>query len=155
MDKATLLAEVISQVKELKKDAAEASQGILIATDDDEVRVELCEDGAEGAVSYRASICCDYRPQLLTDLGQAIDALQLEMQKAEISTLGNRVKNAFVYTCCKGENMEQCQSMASDVHQALISVLEKGSALPEYSPRTLPCKRRRTNTFFDNSTSSS
>ncbi|KAM4100882.1 hypothetical protein ACB094_05G101400 [Castanea mollissima] len=161
MDKATLLAEVISQVKELKKTACEESQGFLIPMDDDEVKVEICDDGAEdGAVSYRASLCCDYRPQLLSDLRQAIDNLQLELVKSEISTLGSRVTNAFVYTCRKaGENtdMEQCRCIANRVHDALNSVLEKAaaaSALPEYSPRTLPSKRRRT-TCFDTSCSSS
>ena len=157
MDKATLLAEVISRVNELKKTAWEESQGFLIPMDDDEVKVELCDDGAEdGAVSYRASLCCDYRPQLLSDLRQAIDNLQIELVNSEISTLGSRVKNAFVYTCCQGENIDS-QGIANSVHEALNSVLEKAaaaSALPEYSPRTLPSKRRRT-TCFDTSCSSS
>jgi len=159
MDKATLLAEVISRVNELKKIACEESQGFLIPMDDDEVKVEQCDDGAEdGTVSYRASLCCDYRPQLLSDLRQAIDNLQIELVNSEISTLGSRVKNAFVYTC-QGENMdmEQCQGIANSVREALNSVLEKAaaaSALPEYSPRTFPSKRRRT-TCFDTSCSSS
>jgi len=159
MDKATLLAEVISRVNELKKIACEESQGFLIPMDDDEVKVEQCDDGAEdGTVSYRASLCCDYRPQLLSDLRQAIDNLQIELVNSEISTLGSRVKNAFVYTC-QGENMdmEQCQGIANSVREALNSVLEKAaaaSALPEYSPRTFPSKRRRT-TCFDTSCLSS
>lgn len=160
MDKATLLAEVISQMKELKQNAAEASEGFLIPTDADEVRVEPCNDGAEDGTitSYRASVCCESRPQLFSDLRQAIDSLQLEMVKVEISTLGNRVKNTFVFTCSKGENIsiEECEGLASHVHQALTSVLDKAApALPEYSPRTtLPSKRRRTS-FFDTPSSSS
>lgn len=160
MDKATLLAEVISQMKELKQNAAEASEGFLIPTDADEVRVEPCNDGAEDGTitSYRASVCCESRPQLFSDLRQAINSLQLEMVKVEISTLGNRVKNTFVFTCSKGENIsiEECEGLASHVHQALTSVLDKAApALPEYSPRTtLPSKRRRTS-FFDTPSSSS
>ncbi|KAF5474516.1 hypothetical protein F2P56_006409 [Juglans regia] len=154
MDKATLLAEVISQLKELKKKAVETSQGFLIPMDADEVRVEPCDiiDGADvGTMSYKASLCCDYRPQLFSDLRKAIDSLQPEMAKAEISTLGSRVKNAFVFTCCKGGciNIEECQAVASNVHQALSSVLDKASAIPEYSPRTThPSKRPRVS-FFD------
>lgn len=158
MDKATLLAEVISQIKELKKNAVvEASQGFLIPMDADEVRVEPCNDGAEeGTMSYRASVCCDYRPQLFSDLRQAIDSLRLETVKVEISTLGSRVKNAFTFNCNKVEsiNLKECQGLENHVHQALTSVLLKTSALPECSPRiTLPSKRQRTS-FFDTSSSS-
>ncbi|KAG7962479.1 hypothetical protein I3843_09G068900 [Carya illinoinensis] len=154
MDKATLLAEVISQLKELKKKAVETSQGFLIPMDADEVRVEPCDiDGTDdGKMSYKASLCCDYRPQLFSDIRQAVDSLQPEMAKAEISTLGSRVKNAFVFTCCKGgcTNIEECQGVANTVHQALSSVLDKASAIPEYSPRTThPSKRPRVS-FFDN-----
>lgn len=157
MDKATLLAEVISHVRELKKNAVEASEGFLIPMDCDEVRVEICNDGSgDGTVSYRASLCCDYRPQLFSDIKQAIDALQLEMVKVETSTLGSRVKNTFVFNCSKGGNInkEQCKSLENHVQQALSSVLDKASALPEYAPSaTLPSKRRRAS-FFDTSSSS-
>jgi UTP:GlnB (protein PII) uridylyltransferase len=159
MDKATLLAEVITQVREMKKTVTEASKGFLIPTDADEVRVESCEDGAEeGAVSYRASVCCDYRPQLYSELRQAIDVLQLEMVKVETSTLGSRVKTAFVFTCCRGDNinLEESQSLANLVHQTLSSLLDKAAAMPECSPTTevIPSKRRRA-AFFDTSCSNS
>lgn len=159
MDKATLLAEVITQVREMKKTVAEASQGFLIPMDADEVRVESCEDGEEeGTVCYKASICCDYRPQLYSELRQAIDALQLEMVKVETSTLGSRVKNAFVFTCCRGDNinLEERQSLANHVHQTLSSLLDKAAAMPECFPRTevIPSKRRRA-AFFDTSSSTS
>ncbi|XP_061362024.1 transcription factor bHLH106-like [Gastrolobium bilobum] len=76
MDKATLLAKVISRVKELKKNAAEASKGFLIPMDADEVKVEPSYDGS---MSYRASVCCDYRPELLSELTQTLEALQLQL----------------------------------------------------------------------------
>ncbi|MED6195228.1 hypothetical protein PIB30_035925 [Stylosanthes scabra] len=55
MDKATLLGEVVKQVKELKKNAEEASQGFLIPMDFDEA------EGGEGdgsSMCYRATLCC-------------------------------------------------------------------------------------------------
>lgn len=97
-------------------------------------------------MSYRASVCCDYRPELLSDLRQTLDALQLQLMRAELSILGDRVKNVFVYTCCKGDsvNIEACQLIASTVHQALSSVLDKASSSLDYSLRTShPSKRRR------------
>lgn len=157
MDKATLLAEVIRQVKELKTNAIEASKGFLIPTDADEVKVEPYNDEEAGDADflYKASICCEYRPELMSDLRQALDALPLKMLKAEISTLGGRLKNVIVFTSCKEGNAEASQTLANDVRQALNSVLEKASPSPEYSPRTtLPNKRQRIS-FLDSSSSSS
>jgi UTP:GlnB (protein PII) uridylyltransferase len=135
MDKATLLAEVIRQVKHLKKNADEASKGYSIPTDDDEVKVEPCENG--GSFLYKASISCDYRPELLTDLRQTLDKLQLQLVREEISTLGDRVKNEFVYTCCNVDiyDIEQCQLIGNNVHQELSSVLERVSTSMDYSLR--------------------
>ncbi|KDP35868.1 hypothetical protein JCGZ_10603 [Jatropha curcas] len=160
MDKATLLAEVISQVKELKKKAIDASKGLLIPMDDDEVKVETFDNGAkDGSLCFKASICCDYRPELMYDIKQAVNALQLKMVDAEISTLGGRLKNVLFLTSCRNKNItddtETQQILVNSIHQALNSVLEKGSISPKYSPRTtLPNKRRRV-TFFDASSSSS
>ncbi|KAL5096848.1 hypothetical protein RYX36_001175, partial [Vicia faba] len=145
MEKATLLAEVIRQVKELKKNSDEESKGYLIPKDSDEVKVEIepCESGGvDGSILYKASICCDYGPDLLYDLKQTLDTLQLELVRAELSTLGDRVKNEFVYTCCKVDiyDVELCQVIASNVHHALSSVLDKASASMDYElRRPRPC----------------
>lgn len=156
-DKATLLAEVVSQVKELKKKAAEASNGVFVPMDTDEVKVEPCGIGTNAYVTFKATLCCEYRPELLYDLKQALDALHLKLVKAEISTLGNRVKNIFFFTSNiaeNGEHSEASQHLASSVHQAICFVLEKASS-PEYSPRTtLPTKRQRLSSFDTLSSSS-
>ncbi|XP_057470993.1 transcription factor bHLH30-like [Actinidia eriantha] len=157
MDKAALLAEVISQVKQLKKTTTETSEGLLIPMDTDEVRVESLKEG-DGTFSFRASLCCDYRPELLSELRQAIKALHLNMVKAEISTLGSRVKYVFVFTRreeTNSDNSEECRILVNSVHLSLSTILDKVSAAAEYSPRTtLPNKRRRIS-FFDSSSSSS
>ncbi|RZC24907.1 Transcription factor bHLH30 isoform B [Glycine soja] len=134
MDKATLLAEVISQVKELKKNAAEVSKGFLIPKDADEVKVEPYNDheGGEGSMSYSATICCDFRPEILSDLRQTLDSLPLHLVKAEISTLA---------------------ALASTVHQALCSVMEKASASLDFSPRTSHASKRRRLCFIETSNS--
>ncbi|XVF25657.1 hypothetical protein REPUB_Repub13aG0232300 [Reevesia pubescens] len=160
MDKATLLGEVNRQVKELKKNANEASKCYLVPMDDDEVKVEPCVDEANGTFSFKASICCDYRPELLTDLRQALDTLPIKMVKAEISTLGGRLKNDFVFTGgCRSnayvDDAEARRFVACSIQQALNSVLEKACTSPEYSPcSTFPNKRRRMS-YFDSSCSSS
>lgn len=159
MDKATLLAHVIEEVKELKKTALEASKGLLVPLDADEVKVEPLDDATgNGTFSFKASICCQYRPELLSDLRQAINALHLKIVKAEISTLESRLRNEFIFLSGKEQfsyNWSlQRQLLANSIRQALCSVLAKTSISSEYSPRTtLPSKRRRVS--FLNSSSPS
>ena len=161
MDKATLLAEVISQVKELKKNAAEASKGLLVPMDSDAVHVEPYGNSGAGHSSlfFKASLCCGYRPELLSDIRDAVEALPVKMVRTEISTLGERLKLMIVFTCCDQKNNgaveTMCRDIASSVREALSSVLDKALALAEYSPRTtLPSKKRRF-AYFDSSSSSS
>ncbi|KAJ8761088.1 hypothetical protein K2173_000767 [Erythroxylum novogranatense] len=155
MDKATLLAQVISHVKELKKNVKEVSIGLLIPMVDDEIKVERYDDSCDGTLCFTASLCCDYRPSILTEIRQAIETLHLKMMNAEISTLFDRLKVEFVLSSCRNKNVaddaEARQLLTKSIYQALTSVLEKGFASPEFSPRTtLPNKRSRMS-FFDSS----
>lgn len=160
MDKASLLAEVISHVKELKRSAIEASKGLVIPMDIDEVKVEPYDDGVLGRpFTIRASLCCDDRPEILPNLREALESCKLETVKVEISTLGGRMKNVFFVTSCNGENLDDSfevrRLLMSSVHKALRSVLDKISTSSEFSPRMmLPNKRRRIS-LFDSSSSSS
>lgn len=154
MDKASLLAEVINQVKELKRHAAEISIGSAFPSDVDEVRVEPDYDGiSAGCFSIKASLCCEDRPDLLSDLKQTLHSLQLKTVSAEISTLGGRIKNVFVMTCERHVNDVEQRIFASSVHQALKAVLDRVTS-NEFSPTALPNKRRRIS-LFDSSCSSS
>ncbi|MCD9561515.1 hypothetical protein HAX54_020677 [Datura stramonium] len=129
MDKAALLAKVIGHIKELRVNAAEATSGVLVPTDIDEVKVEQQAEGADGAAySVKASLCCDYKHELISDLRQALDTLPLKTLRAEIATLGSRMVSVFVIT--EGnegniEDTERCQLLVTSVRQALRSVLDK------------------------------
>lgn len=84
MDKAALLAKVIGHIKELRVNAAEASKGILVPTDIDEVKVEQQAEGSDGATySVKASLCCDYKHELISDLRQALNTLPLKTLRAD------------------------------------------------------------------------
>ncbi|GAV60151.1 HLH domain-containing protein [Cephalotus follicularis] len=159
MDKASLLTEVMRHLKELKRSAAEASEGILIPLDIDEVIVEQQKDGLSGnPFSVRASLCCDYQPGLLFDLRRALDSLDVMITSAEIATLGGRIKNIFVITSSAEGNFEDnesTQSLAASVHQALTSVLDRFSALQEFTLRTTLSNKRRRISLFNSSLSSS
>ncbi|OIT19870.1 PREDICTED: transcription factor bHLH30-like [Nicotiana attenuata] len=149
MDKAALLAEVICQVKQLKETATHVSESFFIPLDSDEIRVEtIAENAGDGTCLFRASICCEYRPELLSDLREVINSLHVNLVKSEISTLGSRVKNIFVFTnVIDGgyANIEVREILLTSARQAFSSVLDKVSAFPEYS--TYPNKRQRISCF--------
>ncbi|KAK3036495.1 hypothetical protein RJ639_030509 [Escallonia herrerae] len=158
MDKASLLGEVINHLKELRQSAAEATKGILIPMDIDEVRVDQQEDGLdEESFPISASLCCEFKHEILCDLRQALEAIHLKTARAEIATLGSRMINLFVITSCEEGNVndrEGCQLLASSVQQALRSVLDKFHASQEFcASNTLSNKRRRVS-FFNSSNSS-
>ncbi|CAN4105582.1 unnamed protein product [Withania somnifera] len=150
MDKAALLAQVVCQVKQLKETATHISESFIIPLDSDEIRVEtIAENAIDGTCLYRASICCEYRPELLSDLREVINSLHVNLVKSEISTLGSRVKNVFVFTNGGRANIEAPEIFLSSVRQAFSSVLDKVSAFPEYS--VYPNKRQRTCCFDSSS----
>lgn len=175
MDKATLLAEVINQVKQLKKTAGQLSDNYFVPLDYDEVRVERIDENGggeeeekDGINSFKAFICCEYRPGLLPDIRQAFDKLKVNLVRSEISTLEGRVKNVFFFTTGKNaaETETETESgvlrLMNSVHQALSSIMDKetsaaaAEAATEYSPGMMmfPSKRRRIS-YFESSSSSS
>lgn len=158
MDKATLLTEVVRHLKELKANATEANENFFMPSDIDEVKVEQQEDGSDGALHFKASLCCNYKPGLLSDLRKALDSLHLIIVKAEIATLEGRMKNVFVMASCNEQklgNTEVCQSLVSSVHQAFRSVLNKFSATEEFLLGARLSNKRRRVSLFDSSLSSS
>jgi len=121
-DKASLLAEVIEHVKELKRqtsavlgaagegdggeEAAARQHLLLLPTESDELAVDAGEDG-EGRLVVRASLCCEDRAGLIPDIARALAALRLRARRAEIATLGGRVRNVLLITTADdGEDEE-------------------------------------------------
>ncbi|XP_050209266.1 transcription factor bHLH51 [Mercurialis annua] len=107
MDKAALLESAIDQVKELKIQAKEISKAITIPTEFDEVTVDNIGDSDDvipststakenNNIYIRASICCDDRPEVFSELIRALNGLRLNLVRAEISSVGGRVKSILI-----------------------------------------------------------
>jgi len=144
-DKASLLAEVIQHVKELKRQTSEivTEEACPLPTESDELTVDASSD-EDGRLVVRASLCCDDRADLLPDLIRALKALRLRALKAEITTLGGRVKNVLVITAddsagggCEGagtaddDQQEEAaapmspQHTVASIQEALRAVMER------------------------------
>lgn len=151
-DKASLLAEVIQHVKELKRQTSIISESNLVPTEMDELTVDNDAD-EEGRLVIKASICCEDRSDLLPDLIKTLKALRLRTLKAEITTLGGRVKNVLFITGDDDEglrmNYEQetpYECSISTIEEALKAVMEKSNG-DESSSGSTHVKRQRTNAF--------
>ena len=116
-DKASLLAEVLEHVKELKRQTSamtmmaaavgggeddDAAPVQMLPTEADELGVDAAEDG-DGRLVVRASLCCEDRPDLIPDIIRALAALRLRAHRAEITTLGGRVRSVLLITAEEGE----------------------------------------------------
>ncbi|GAB4828913.1 hypothetical protein Ancab_018574 [Ancistrocladus abbreviatus] len=143
-DKASLLAEVIQHVKELKRQTSIIAETSPVPTEVDELTVDASDD--DGKFVIKASLCCEDRSDLLPDLIKTLKALRLRTVKAEITTLGGRVKNVLFITGeedPKANNDEQQQYSISSIEEALKAVMEKPGADDSTSGSNV--KRQRTN----------
>ncbi|KAL2521764.1 transcription factor bHLH [Forsythia ovata] len=103
-DKASLLAEAVRRVRELKKTTAELTAMEEEDTDDisntklkcifpsetDELKVSHCDDNS-GLI--KASICCEDRPEIILELIQALKSVKGKVMRAEMATVGGRTKS--------------------------------------------------------------
>ncbi|KAF5444470.1 hypothetical protein F2P56_033598 [Juglans regia] len=148
-DKASLLAEVIQHVKELKRQTSLIAETNPVPTEVDELTVDTSDE--DGKFVIKASLSCEDRSDLLPDLIKTLKSLRLRTLKAEITTLGGRVKNVLlvsgdedsISSSTSGEKQQQQQQRhcISSIEEALKAVMEK-TAGDESSSGSV--KRQRT-----------
>ncbi|XP_075634443.1 transcription factor bHLH30-like isoform X1 [Castanea sativa] len=147
-DKASLLAEVIQHVKELKRQTSLIAETSPVPTEVDELTVDTSDE--DGKFVIKASLCCEDRSDLLPDLIKTLKDLRLRTLKAEITTLGGRVKNVLFITGeedssssdDQNQNQQQQQHCISSIQDALKAVMEKTNGDESSSGNV---KRQRTN----------
>ncbi|KAF6160877.1 hypothetical protein GIB67_041931 [Kingdonia uniflora] len=143
-DKASLLAEVIQHVKELKRQTSQIEEASLVPTEIDELTVHALDE--DGKFIIKACLCCEDRAALLPDLIKTLKSLRLRMLKAEIMTLGGRVRNVLFVTGEEEEDDEDGPRRSdrryciSSIEEALKAVMERSDH--ESPPGTI--KRQRT-----------
>jgi hypothetical protein len=171
-DKASLLAEVLDHVKELKRQtsammvaaaAVSKDDEQLLPTEADELAVHAAV-GGDGRILVRASLCCEDRPDLIPGIVRALAALRMRAHRAEISTLGGRVRSVLLITADEGaggdgNDEDQPNALHDDeraashrrheciasVQDALRGVMERRTASSDTSPSGGSIKRQRMN----------
>ncbi|KAJ6854087.1 transcription factor bHLH106-like [Iris pallida] len=136
-DKASLLARAVEHVRDLKQRTAEIAEARLLPTEADEIVVvpgSSCS--GRGPVVFEASVCCDDRTDLLPELIETLRSLRMRTLRAEIATLGGRVRNVMVLT---GETDERVEDDGGRLlKDALVALVNRSGGSQDRS------KRRRT-----------
>ncbi|KAK6940241.1 Myc-type, basic helix-loop-helix (bHLH) domain [Dillenia turbinata] len=109
-DKASLLAEVVQHVRELKKRAAEVAMNqnegrcgrsstescsdwpFLLPGETDEVIIEYLHSDQTTKKRVKATVCSEDRPSLNRELTRAIQMTHARAVRAEMAVVGGRVK---------------------------------------------------------------
>ncbi|GKV09483.1 hypothetical protein SLEP1_g20973 [Rubroshorea leprosula] len=121
-DKASLLAEVVRHVKELRRQVDEIARQDAdgccsgstgswpFPAEFDEATLSYC--GEEGKL-VKATVCCEDRPGLTRDLTRAIGMVQAKAVRAEMMTVGGRTKNVVVmeWAGAGGEEEEELRAL--------------------------------------------
>nr|GMD84513.1 transcription factor bhlh106 [Ipomoea batatas] len=99
-DKASLLAKVVERVRELKEEASELMEietGIPSESDDITLLISSDDEcSGDGRLVIKASLCCEDRLDLIPDLIHTLKSLRLSPLRAEMVTLGGRIRNVFI-----------------------------------------------------------
>ncbi|RZC82798.1 hypothetical protein C5167_045585 [Papaver somniferum] len=147
-DKASLLAKVIQHVKELKQQTMEISELELFPSETDEISVQAAGDySVDGRSILKASLCCEDRSDLLPELIETLKSLRLKTLRAEMSTLGGRVRNVFLVT--GEEDHQDHQSNIESIgflRDALKTVMDRSNSNDRSKRRRMVDRRSITAT---------
>ncbi|XP_021297403.1 transcription factor bHLH106 [Herrania umbratica] len=123
-DKASLLAKVVQRVKELKQQTLELTELEAFPSETDEITVLSCDYSIDGRLIFKASLCCEDRSDLLPELIEILKSLHLKTLKAEMATLGGRIRNVLIVAADKDHSIESVHFLQN----ALKSLLERSNS---------------------------
>lgn len=142
-DKASLLAEVVQHVKDLRKqadDVARHHEGDLSCSsssgetgsdpadtemwpfpgESDEATLSYCDGSGEPKL-MKATLCCEDRPNLNRDLAQAIRSVRAKAVRAEMMTIGGRTKSVVMI---QWPGVKEDDGEVEALERALTAVVE-------------------------------
>ncbi|XP_027180101.1 transcription factor bHLH30-like [Coffea eugenioides] len=149
-DKASLLAEVVRCLRELKKSTEElsATEGddqsntamkLMFPSETDELK--LCYDDGDSR-TIKATLCCEDRPEMMIELKRALNAVKAKVVKAEMATVGGRTKTVLWLQASEAgeEGLATIRRALKVVVDRSIMLSTPGQALPgNKRPRPYHC----------------
>ena len=129
-------------MKDLKQRAEEITEAQCFPSETDEIVVLPSSASISGQRSvFEASFCCEDRSDLLPELIDTLRSLRLKTLRAEIATLGGRVRNVLILAketeaSEEEEEEEEDEPGGAFLRDALQALVDR----PHPAER---CKRRR------------
>lgn len=147
IDKASLLAKAVEKVRDLKQLTSTIPKNNNFPSEHDEIIVLPSSSEASTASSvptiFEASVCCDDRADLLPEMIETLRGLRMRTLRAEIATLGGRVRSVLLVARERGEEEEGDEEEVSIcsgefLREALRALVDRQMAATSDRP-----KRRR------------
>ncbi|CAI9259606.1 unnamed protein product [Lactuca saligna] len=133
-DKASLLAKVIQRLKELKQTTSEIEHLEGLPSETDEITViSLNNNQSDGRIVIKASICCDDRSDLLSDMIRTLKSLQLSPSRMELVAIGGRIRNVVLVEC--DYPGDDCGDLIHCVKEALGCLIKSNLGSDQSSKR--------------------
>ncbi|KAJ0887710.1 putative transcription factor bHLH family [Helianthus annuus] len=146
MDKARLLGMVIEQVKQLNSETKELSKVLTIPTHLDEVIIDLDLNTMEpnSDVFIRASVCCEDRAELFSEIKHALKSLRLTVVQADMTSLGGRIVCNFILCVTNNNtNKEEITTLKESLKLLLGRIVASSSSWTMSSHYRIKSKRQR------------
>lgn len=117
---------VVQRMRELKRQTSDITALGIIPSESDEISFLSCDDcytkehlcGDQGLV-FKASLCCEDRSDLLPDVIEVLNSVHLKVQKAELSTIGGRIRNVLFLTANKDQSVESIEFLQNSLKPLL------------------------------------
>ncbi|XP_072967878.1 transcription factor bHLH106-like [Typha angustifolia] len=137
IDKASLLAKAVEIMRDLKQRISDITSNplFLIPTETDEIVVlpSTASPAASAASTsqrlavFDASICCDDRSDLLPDLIETLRSLRMKILRAEMATMGGRMRNQLLLAREDDEETDDPITGGEFLRDALKSLVDRPS----------------------------
>lgn len=123
-DKASLLAMVVERVRELKQQTSEIMKcDQAFPSEADEIAVfqnEDCVVDDDGRSVVKASVCCEDRVDLMPELIEILKPLPLRPLRAEMVTLGGRMRNVMILAGDKDQAAESASLLREQLKSLIL-----------------------------------
>ncbi|XP_076906722.1 transcription factor bHLH51-like isoform X2 [Bidens hawaiensis] len=144
MDKATLLGKVVEHVKQVQSETKELSKVFTIPTNLDEVIIDhdLNTKDPTNDVLIRASVCCEDRAELFSEIKHSLKSLRLTMVQADMTCLGGRIICNFILRVTTNTSKNEITTLKESL-KVLLGRIVSSSSWTLSSHYRIKSKRQR------------
>ncbi|XAR73477.1 hypothetical protein NMG60_11007458 [Bertholletia excelsa] len=97
-----------------------------IPTEADELKLSYCEAGLDSG-TIKATVCCEDRPELVSEMRRAVRAVEGRLMRAEMATVGGRIKTVLWVKLSAAVDGGGGEEGVGKLRRALKVVVDRGA----------------------------